>query len=59
MDCLQETIDEGSSPDSIENWDSLHHMNLVLALEEEFDVEFSDEQVMKMDSVGEIIKLLQ
>jgi len=40
-------IDE-ASPDSIEAWDSLRHMNLVLALEENFGVELSDDQVVEI-----------
>ena len=36
------SINDKSSTDSIENWDSLKHMNLLVALEEEFDVEFDD-----------------
>ena len=36
------SINDKSSSDSIENWDSLKHMNLLGALEEEFDVEFDD-----------------
>jgi acyl carrier protein len=38
-------IDEDSSADSIETWDSLRHMNLILALEEEFNVSIPDEEV--------------
>ena len=40
-----DSICEDSSPDTIEAWDSLHHMNLVVALEEEFTVVFNDEQI--------------
>jgi len=40
-----ENIDENSSSDSIENWDSLRHLNLIIALEEEFDVSIPDEEV--------------
>jgi len=39
------SISEDASPDTIELWDSLHHMNLVVALEEEFSVVFDDEQI--------------
>ncbi len=31
-------IDDDASPDSIATWDSLRHLNLILALEEEFGV---------------------
>jgi|TARA_B100001964_G_C14187546_1_gene579399 acyl carrier protein len=36
-------INNNTSPDNVENWDSLKHMNLIIALEEEFEFEF-DEQ---------------
>jgi acyl carrier protein len=42
------TVTEDASPDTVENWDSLGHMNLVVALEEEFHIQFSDEQMMEM-----------
>ena len=32
-----ELINNESSPDNIESWDSLKHMNLIVALEEEFE----------------------
>lgn len=38
-------INEYSSIDSIENWDSLRHLNMILALEEEFEVSIPDEEV--------------
>jgi acyl carrier protein len=39
------SINENSSGDNIENWDSLRHLNLILALEEEFGVSIPDEEV--------------
>ncbi len=41
-------ITADASPDTVENWDSLRHMNLVLALEQEFDVELTDDQVVEI-----------
>ena len=38
-------IDENASPDSIESWDSLKHMNLIIALEEEFNIKIPDVEV--------------
>ena len=43
-----EQIKDDSSPDTIESWDSLKHMNLVVALEEEFGFEFADEEIVEM-----------
>jgi acyl carrier protein len=39
------TLDENSSIDNIENWDSIRHLNLILALEEEFKISIPDEEV--------------
>ncbi len=50
-------ITNESSPDTIETWDSLSHLNLVLALEEEFGVALSPEDVMEMLSV-QLIKTI-
>jgi acyl carrier protein len=38
-------ISEDSSFDSIESWDSIRHLNLILALEEEFEITIPDEEV--------------
>ncbi len=48
-----------SSSDNVENWDSLRQMNLILALEEEFNVSFTDEEIINMQNVEKIIKTLK
>lgn len=44
-------INDNSSPDSIDKWDSLSHLNLVMAIEAEFDVKLTPEDSMDMLSV--------
>ena len=46
-----------ASMDTIANWDSLRHMNLVLALEEEFKVAIPDEDAGNITSY-KLIKLV-
>ncbi len=41
-------INNDSSPDTIESWDSLKHMNLIVALEEEFEIIFDEEDFEDM-----------
>jgi acyl carrier protein len=41
----QASIIAESSPETIDRWDSLKHMQLVLALEEEFGFQFPDEMI--------------
>lgn len=48
LDVEQSSLNEDSSPDNIENWDSVRHMNLILALEDEFGVQFDEEQITQM-----------
>lgn len=49
------SVTDEFSPDDIEAWDSLRHMHLVLALEEEFSIEFDDQQVMEMMNLPLIV----
>ena len=51
------TISDKSSMDSIERWDSLRHMNLVLALENEFGIMIPDEDAANITSYP-LIKLV-
>jgi acyl carrier protein len=51
-------VNERSSPETIASWDSLKHMNLIVALEEEFGVSFTDEEIMSLLSVDLIVGLL-
>jgi acyl carrier protein len=51
------TINADSSMDNVPNWDSLRHMNLVLALEEEFKVTIPDEEAGDITSY-KLIKLV-
>jgi len=41
-------IDDNSSPDNIEKWVSLKHMVLVIALEEEFNITFREDEIVEM-----------
>lgn len=41
-----------------EKWDSLRHMSLVVALEEEFNVTFTDEEITDMLSLDLIVEIL-
>jgi acyl carrier protein len=41
-------INDNSSPDNIEMWDSLYHTNLIIALEEAFSISFEPEEIIDM-----------
>jgi acyl carrier protein len=48
-----------TSPESIEAWDSLQHLNLILALEQEFDVQFEPEEIDRMNRIDRILLVVQ
>ena len=47
-------VNENTTADDIEDWDSLEHINLLAAIEQEFGMTFSMGQVVTMKNVGEI-----
>lgn len=53
------SLNENSSSKNVDNWDSLSHMNLIVAIEEEFEIELSDEQIVEMISYKKIIQALE
>lgn len=55
----QEKLSLDSSVDNVPGWDSLAHMNLVVALEDEFKVSFTAEEVISLLSAGIIVETLK
>jgi acyl carrier protein len=53
-----ETVAPDTSPQTVENWDSVQHLNLVLALEEKFGIQFAPEEMERMQTVGQIAELV-
>ena len=41
-------INANSSPENIQSWDSLKHINMVSALEDEFGIAFTDDEIIKI-----------
>lgn len=53
-----ELTDETSAND-IEEWDSLSHIQLIVAIENEFKIKFTSLEIMKWANVGELINTLE
>jgi acyl carrier protein len=47
-----DALNEATSPDTREEWDSLAAMNLVSLIEDSFEVALSTRDIMKMRSIG-------
>ncbi len=57
-DVLQSDVTPESSPETIESWDSVQHLNLVLAIEEEYGFQLSPEEMDQAKSVGSLARLV-
>ena len=52
------TVTDETTADDIEDWDSLEHINLVNAMEEEFGVKFTMGEIVALKNVGEMADLI-
>lgn len=61
-DVLDVPVDEitaKSSPETIKKWDSIQHLNLVLAFEEHFQLKFLPEEIWQMLTIDQIYQLIK
>jgi len=54
-----QSLDESSSPQSVEGWDSMGHVQLASSLERIFGLSFDVEDLMEMEDVKKIVKVVQ
>ena len=53
-----DSINDNTSPDNTPQWDSMAAMNLVVAIEDEFDVRLSTAEIVSMRNVAIVKKVL-
>ena len=41
-------VGANTSTDTVDGWDSLHHLTVVLSLEEEFEIQFDDQETLSL-----------
>ena len=51
-------IDDGTSMDNTPGWDSANHINLVLALEEEFSISFEVSEFEMMTTYFDVMQVV-
>ncbi len=52
------TVNESTTANDIEDWDSLNHITLIDAVESEFKVRFTMGEVSGMKNVGEMAQII-
>ena len=51
-------INDSTSFDVIDSWDSMNHMNIILSIEQEFNIKISDEAALDLTSYPLLLKFL-
>lgn len=51
-------ITDETNSDDIEDWDSLEHISLIVAMEKEFNMKFDIKKVNTLENVGGMIDLI-
>lgn len=52
------TVNDATTSDDIDDWDSIEHINLIGAVEDEFGLRFRMREVSGMKNVGEMIDII-
>lgn len=53
------TITPQTTADDVEDWDSFSHVNLILAIELAFGIEFEQKEILAFENVGELIHAIE
>jgi len=54
-----EEISQNTNNENVVKWDSISHMNLVVALEDGFNIEFLDQEIGSLTSYSKVLEKVQ
>ncbi|MEO6340624.1 MAG: AMP-binding protein [Caulobacteraceae bacterium] len=52
-------LSQASAPDDVLGWDSLAHLEFIVAIEAEFGLKLAAREIMRMDRLGKVVELLR
>ena len=58
FDDESKVVNDDTTSEDVDGWDSLEHINLIAAVEQEFGVKFNMGQVVSMKNVGEMVDII-
>ncbi len=53
------TLKPETTANDVEGWDSLSHVNLIMAVENRFNIRFSQKEVMSFKNVGDLARCVE
>lgn len=52
------TVNDETTSSDIEDWDSFEHINLIVAIENDFEIKIPMDKVLTMRNVGEMVNII-
>jgi hypothetical protein len=49
----------GDCPETLDSWDSTKHIEIVVAIEDAYDIELTTAEILRLRSVGDIVEVLR
>ena len=55
LDDEEIVLDDSTTSDNVEGWDSLTHIQLIVAIEKQFKIKFTSKEILSWRNVGEML----
>ena len=56
---LGQEVDEDASSETVETWDSLSHIEIIVTVEEEFGIKIPQQKIAEMTSFKKLLALIE
>tara|TARA_B110000238_G_C15910136_1_gene345883 strand:- start:81 stop:326 length:246 start_codon:yes stop_codon:yes gene_type:complete len=53
-----ENLNKNSNPDTVENWDSLSHVKMIMEIESKFNIDLLPDEALEIFSLNDVIKII-
>ncbi len=59
LDDEEIVIDTNTTADDVDEWDSLTHIQLIVAIEKSFELKFTSQEIQEWKNIGEMLRCIE